>query len=256
MKKNAKKTKQKTTQVIPQKKTNPLVDGLMLPRNVVMQIADEVVKVVNKRLIRRADQPQKQKITFPIFLDTSAIIDARVFDLIKLGVFNGTFVLLESVLNELKSIADSKDEIKKERGRKGLKLLDEVKKQRLVSLTTLKNSETLPVDDQIVHLAKEYKGKIVTCDYNLSKKAHISGVVSIDIYELASILKTSAIPGEEFWIKVIQRGKGEGQGVGYLPDGTMIVVEKGKDFMGKTVKVVVSRIIQTDAGKIFFAKVL
>lgn len=244
------------------KRQNPIVGGLMIPQKVVMQIADEVVKVVNEQLIRRIsrDTPQekgKQKIPYALFLDTSAIIDARVFDLIKIGLFNGTLIVLESVLSELKSIADSKEDVKKERGRRGLRNLESVKKMKLIPLIVLKDDErTMSVDDKIVTFAKEYKGKVITCDFNLSKKAEISGVTSIDMYELANVLKTSAVPGEEFWIKVIQKGKGEDQGVGYLPDGTMIVIEKGATLITKTVKVVISRIIQTDAGKIFFAKII
>lgn len=233
------------------------VEGLLLPQRVVLQIADEVAKRLRRKPTSDKKPSPSQKIENAILLDTSAIIDGRVFDLIKLGLFTGTFVVLDGVLSELKNIADSKDNVKKERGRKGLKYLDEVKKQRIVKLTTVKDIDSqIAVDDRIVSYAKEYKGRIITCDYNLSKKARISGVISIDMYELANILKTSAIPGEIFWIKVIQKGKGEEQGVGYLPDGTMMVVEKGEGYVGKTVQVLVSRIIQTDAGKIFFSKLM
>lgn len=238
---------------------NTIVEGLMIPQRVVLQIADEVAKVVTKRLRKSPSEKKTSTAKFdnPIFLDTSAIIDGRVFDLINIGIFTGTLIVLDSVLTELKNIADSKDDIKKERGRKGLKYLEDVKKQKLVKLTTLKDSDNpAAVDDKIVQYAKEHKGRVITCDFNLSKKARISGVISIDMYELANVLKTAAIPGEVFWIKVIQKGKSEGQGVGYLPDGTMIVVEKGVDYIGKTIQVLVSRIIQTDAGKIFFSKVL
>jgi len=246
--------KKDTTQI--NKQTHALVEGLLLPRKVVLQIADEVAKVVTKSMKRQEGTRTKKKIENAIFLDTSAIIDGRVFDLIKLGVFTGTFVVIEGVLSELKNIADSKDDTKRERGRKGLKMLDELKKNKDVQLMNLKEEAADSVDDAIIKEAAVYKGKVITCDYNLSKKARISEVLAIDMYELANILKTVAIPGEVFWIKVIQKGKTEGQGVGYLPDGTMIVVEKGVDYMGKTVRVLVSRIIQTDAGKIFFAKAL
>jgi uncharacterized protein YacL len=242
---------------------NAFMEGLMLPRKVVLQIADEVGKAVSQRLMKRplpdsaTTTPKRSVIENPIFLDTSAIIDGRVFDLIRLGVFTGTFVVLESVLTELKNIADSKEPVKKERGRKGMKWLDEVKKMKTVGMIVLKDDlPTLQVDDRIVQSARDYKGKIVTCDYNLSKKAEITGVASIDMYQLANILKTNAIPGEIFLIKIMQKGKGEGQGVGYLPDGTMIVVEEGEGFIGSTMKVMVSRIIQTEAGKIFFSKVI
>lgn len=236
------------------KKGSPFVQGILLPRKVILQIADEVAKRVKKS--RSSRKTVRIKIDNPLFLDTSAIIDGRFFDLIKLGVFYGNFVLLESVLSELKNIADSKDDVKKSRGRQALKYLDEIKKQRNVKLVILKDEENnLMVDDKIIQSAKKHRGRIITCDYNLSKKARISGLVSVDIHEIANVLKTQAVPGEAYWIKVVQRGKVEGQGVGYLPDGTMIVVEKGADSIGKTIHVVISRIIQTDAGKILFSKI-
>lgn len=232
-----------------------LVQSILLPRNVVLQIAEEVANQIKRR--RPEKKESKPKIENPLFVDTSAIIDGRMFDMVGLGVFQGNFVILESVLSELKNIADSKDDIKKERGRKALRYLDEVKKQKGVKLIILKDEEgKIPVDDAIVQQAKKNKGRVITCDFNLSKKARISGVVSINIHEVANVLKTQAIPGEVYYLKVIQKGKVEGQGVGYLPDGTMIVVEKGEELIGKTVKIVVSRIIQTDAGKILFSKIV
>lgn len=114
----------------------------------------------------------------------------------------------------------------------------------------------MPVDDQLIHFAKKYKGRVVTCDFNLTKKAKNSNVIAIDMYELANIVKTTAIPGEVFVLKIMQKGKGEGQGVGYLPDGTMVVVEQGMDYIGKTISVEISRVIQTEAGRIFFAKIV
>lgn len=257
---NTKNIQRKTRRIKERHEENkgvaPIIEGLQLPRKVIQQIADEVAKRLKRKPSGEKKKPEK-KIENSIFLDTSAVIDGRVFDLIKLGVFQGNFVILESVLSELKNIADSKDEIKKERGRKGLKYLDDIKKVRDVKLIVHKDDDTNEkVDDKIVSHAKNFKGRIITCDYNLSKKARISGIQSIDIYELANLLKTNAIPGEIFWIKIIQKGKGEGQGVGYLPDGTMLVAEKGEGFIGKTVKVIVSRVIQTDAGKIFFGKII
>lgn len=236
---------------------NLLMQNIMLPRKVVQQIAEEVGKVVSKSMARtrRKKKVPSKKVDNPIYLDTSAIIDTRVFELMKLGVFIGNFVVLEGVLKELKNIADSKDNVKKERGRRALDLLDQIKKQKGVKIIVSEDDEAKPVDDSIIFHAKKQKGRIITCDYNLSKKAKISNVTSIDLYEMANILKTTALPGEQFYVKVIQIGKGEGQGVGYLPDGTMIVVEHGKDLIGKTVQVIVSRIIQTDAGKILFAKI-
>lgn len=242
------------------KSGNPIVEGILLPQRVVMQIADEVAKVVTQSMGgggKKKKKPSKsKKLENPIFLDTSAIIDGRVFDLIKIGLFYGNLVVLEGVLGELKNIADSKDDIKKERGRRALGHLEDLKKQKVKVTVLTEDTDTIPVDDRLIRMAKKHKGRIVTCDFNLSKKAKISNVISIDLYELANILKTTAIPGESFYIKIMQKGKGEGQGVGYLPDGTMVVVERGVGLMGKTVNVEISRVIQTDAGRIFFGKIM
>jgi uncharacterized protein YacL len=235
---------------------NRLLGGIMLPQRVVSQIAEEVGNIVAKQL-KRGEKTQDKKFDNPLFLDTSAIIDARIFELIRMDVFTGTFVIIEGVLDELKHIADSKDEIKKERGRKGLTLLEGLRKEKNIKLETYDDSKIKkPVDERIIEAAKKSKGKIITCDFNLSKKAQISNVTAIDMYEMANVLKTTALPGEAFFVKVVQKGKGERQGVGYLPDGTMLVVEEGEGLIGETVKVLVSRVIQTDVGRIFFGKIV
>jgi uncharacterized protein YacL len=237
---------------------NRLIDGILLPRRVVAQIAEEVANRVTSTLKRPTrKKPAPKKIENPIFLDTSAIIDARVFELIRLGVFTGTFVVIDGVLDELKNIADSKDQAKKERGRKGLALLEGLRKDKKQKFTTFNDQEIKkPVDERIIETAKKHHGKIVTCDYNLSKKAQITSVVTINMYELANVIKTTALPGETFFIKVVQKGKGVGQGVGYLPDGTMVVVEQGANLLEQTVRVLISRVIQTDVGRIFFGKIV
>ena len=144
--------------------------------------------------------------------------------------------------------------MKRERGRKALAMLDEMKKQQKVKLIVLDDGDYSAVDDAIIESAKKFKGRVITCDYSLSKKAKIKNVSAINMYELANVLKTIALPGEAFWVKVVQKGKSRAQGVGYLPDGTMIVIEEGEELLGKTVKVVVSRVIQTEAGKILFSQ--
>lgn len=234
-----------------------VLENLLLPRKVVMQIADEVGRVVSRRIALRPKKLRKTntKVDHPVFLDTSAIIDMRVFDLAKIGAMYGTFIVLEGVLLELKNIADSKDPIKRERGRRAMDALEKFKKVRGIKLKVMPDEGSRKVDDSIIDHAKKYKGRIVTCDYNLAKKSKISNVVAVDLYEMANILKTQALPGEEFFVKIVQEGKGVGQGVGYLPDGTMLVVEQGKSALGKTIQVQVSRIIQTDAGKILFSKI-
>lgn len=242
-------------------KTNPFMEGILLPPRVVMQIADEVAKVVTARISHQVPKQKKKKATAkklenPVFLDTSAIIDGRIFELMKIGAFYGNFVVIEGVLDELKNIADNKDPVKKERGRVAMQKLESAKKEKIAKFIVLEDEKPhAAVDDRIVATAKKYKGRIITCDFNLSQKAKLSNVKSIDLYEMANILKTTAIPGEIFSIKVIQKGKGEEQGVGYLEDGTMIVVEQGEQYIGQTIKVEISRVIQTDAGKIFFSKI-
>lgn len=257
--KKIEKKNTKSTKSSPQPhKDNRILEGILLPQRVVSQIAEEVGNIVAKQLKRGSGEKLPGKnLENPLFLDTSAIIDARVFELIRLGVFTGTFVVLDGVLDELKHIADSKDEVKKERGRRGLTLLETLRKEKIVKFETYDDSSIKkPVDERIVDVAKKTKGKIITCDFNLSKKAQISDVTAIDMYEMANVLKTTALPGEAFFIKIIQKGKGEKQGVGYLPDGTMIVVEEGEELLGETVKVLVSRVIQTDVGRIFFGKIV
>jgi len=227
-------------------------------------LADEVAKTVLRRLpsFRRPKKRKKtKKIENAIFLDTSAIIDARVFDIINLGVFRGTFVVLESILLELKHVADSQDTVKRERGRKGLELLEKLKKTKGVKFTVLAESDNFAeskyikeVDEKLIDKTKAHKGKIITCDYNLEKKSSISGVTAININTLATLLKVRAVPGEALHIRVLHKGKESTQGVGYLDDGTMIVVENAVEEIGKETDVLVSRVIQTTAGRILFAK--
>ena len=230
------------------------------PKNLVSNLALEVAKTLAKmpRFRRSKKKPNsKKKIENPIFLDTSAIIDGRVFDVANLGLFTGTFVILESILLELKHIADSQDMVKRVRGRKGLDLLEKLKKGRRNKIIVLPDSEDFKdkeVDEKLITASRNYKGRIVTCDYNLEKKAAISGVLPININTLANHLKITAVPGEALHISILHKGKETTQGVGYLDDGTMLVVENAAEDLGKTVDVVVSRVIQTTAGRILFAK--
>jgi uncharacterized protein YacL len=235
------------------------------PKGFVSSLADEVVKTLAKmprfnRSKRKSSanwRTKKKKIDNPIFLDTSAIIDGRIFDVIELGVFTGTFVALESILLELKHIADSQDMVKRVRGRKGLDFLEKLKKGRRNKFMVLQDSEDSDhkeVDEKLILAAKNNKGRIITCDYNLEKKATIGGVLAINVNTLANHLKITAVPGEALHISILHKGKEITQGVGYLDDGTMLVVENASEDLGHTVDVVVSRVIQTTAGRILFAK--
>lgn len=235
------------------------------PKGFVSNLADEVARTLAR--MPRFKRPKgkssagwrtkKKKIDNPIFLDTSAIIDSRVFDVIALGVFTGTFVVLESILSELKHIADSQDMVKRVRGRKGLDLLEQLKKGKRNKFIVLSDSEDLKnkeVDEKLIQASKNNKGRIITCDYNLEKKATISGVLAINVNTLANHLKITAVPGEALHISILHKGKEATQGVGYLDDGTMLVVENASEDLGHMVDVVVSRVIQTTAGRILFAK--
>ena len=233
-----------------------------LPAKLVQSLADEVAKNVINRLPnipRRAPRTKNQKkVENAVFLDTSAIIDGRVFDVINLGILTGSVIIPESILLELKHIADSQDLVKRERGRKGLDLLDKLKKSKNIKVVHLpeKESEISPreVDDKLIEIARTNKGRLITCDYNLEKKASISGVRAININTLANLLKIKAVPGEALHVKVLHVGKDTTQGVGYLDDGTMLVVEHANNEVGKEIDVIVSRVIQTSAGRILFSK--
>lgn len=242
----------------------------MLPPKLAAALADEVAKTLVTRLPGmlprpRVKPPAKKKsktIENGIFLDTSAIIDGRIFDVIHLSLLNGVIVIPDSILMELKHLADSQDMVKRERGRKGLDYLENLKKSRKMKVIVLsedgekgiEKDKPQEVDEKLIKLTKNHKGKIITCDYNLEKKATIENVMAINVNALANALKVIAVPGESLHIKLLHPGKDTTQGVGYLEDGTMIVVEEGSGLVGKTADVVVSRVIQTATGRILFAK--
>jgi uncharacterized protein YacL len=229
-------------------------------------IADEVTKALMNRfptmpVRRRVNKPKKAtKIENAIFLDTSAIIDGRIFDVIYIGLLTGNVVVIDSILLELKHIADSQDMVKRERGRKGLEALDKLRKSRKLKVTILSAEDEKPfhkakeVDEHLIRIAKFHKGRVITCDYNLEKKGSIESVATINMNALANSLKVIAVPGEALHVKVSHQGKEAMQGVGYLDDGTMIVVEQGNDAIGQAIDVVVARVIQTATGRILFAK--
>ncbi len=233
-------------------------------QNMIGAIADEVSKTLMTRLPGMIIRPRRKKsskklkkIDNPVFLDTSAIIDGRIFDVIYLGLLNGTIVITSSILLELKHLADSQDTVKRERGRKGLESLEQLRKSRKNKVLVLPEEERekrIEVDEQLIKSAKAHKGKVITCDYNLEKKANIDNVTAVNLNALANCLKVIAVPGEALHVKISHLGKEIAQGVGYLDDGTMIVVENGNDAVGKALDVVVARVIQTATGRILFAK--
>ncbi len=237
------------------------------PPRLIGVLADDVAKTLAARLPHMMTRSKKRppnkvskKLDKAIFLDTSAIIDGRIFEVFNMGLLCNVVVVPEMILLELKHIADSQDTVKRERGRKGLEKLEKLKKTKGIQLIIAgqngengKDSKT-EVDERLIKMAKNNHGRIITCDYNLEKKASIQGVLAINVNGLANVLKVTAVPGEALHIKVLHQGKDITQGVGYLDDGTMIVVEQGHGDVGSTIDVVVSRVIQTTAGRILFAK--
>ena len=189
-------------------------------------------------------------------LDTSAIIDGRIADIRKTGFVEGRLSVPRFILRELQSIADSEDPLKRNRGRRGLDVLRLLQRERDIEVLIGDRDypEIADVDAKLVRLSKDTNGVIVTTDYNLNKVAELEGVKVLNINELANALKPAVLPGEEMKVMVLREGKEMGQGVGYLDDGTMIVIDSGKDYLGREIDVVVTSVLQTPAGKMIFTK--
>ncbi len=191
-----------------------------------------------------------------ILVDTSAIIDGRIADLSITGFLEGSLVVPRFVLDELRHIADSSDPLRRNRGRRGLEVLGKLRKDDAVPLQVLdvgvENGNE--VDAVLVQLAKEMKSAILTTDYNLNRVAELQGVQVLNVNELANALKSIVLPGEELRVNIVQEGKEAGQGVAYLDDGTMVVVEGGRRYLNAFHDVAVTRVLQTSAGRIIFAQ--
>jgi len=189
-------------------------------------------------------------------LDTSVVIDGRIHQLAHTGFLEGKLMIPDFVVHELQLISDSSDNQKRERGRRGLDILNEMKMDQAINYeTTTRDYDNIPeVDMKLLKLAKEIGGAVITNDYNLSKVSEFQNVQVLNINELAKVLKPMVLPGETMTVKVIKEGTEREQGVAYLEDGTMVVVEEGKYFINKDVDVVVTSALQTDAGKMIFAK--
>lgn len=189
-------------------------------------------------------------------LDTSVIIDGRIADICKSGFIEGTLIIPGFVLEELRHIADSSDLLKRNRGRRGLDILNKIRKELdvMVQIHEQDFDDLAEVDSKLVRLAQVMSGQVVTNDYNLNKVAELQGVKVLNINELANAVKPVVLPGEEMVVQVIKDGKEMGQGIGYLDDGTMIVVDGGKKHIGQTIGVLVTSVLQTAAGRMIFAK--
>ncbi|HSH35249.1 PIN/TRAM domain-containing protein [Schnuerera sp.] len=192
----------------------------------------------------------------PKILDTSVIIDGRIADICKTGFIEGPLVIPEFVLEELQHIADSSDALKRNRGRRGLDILNKIQKELDIEVIIHDKEfeEVKEVDSKLLKLTQLLKGKIITNDYNLNKVAEVQSIDVLNINELANAVKPVVLPGEEMVVQVIKDGKESGQGLAYLDDGTMIVVESGKKHIGETIDVLVTSVLQTSAGRMIFAK--
>jgi len=191
----------------------------------------------------------------PILLDTSAIIDGRIADISQTGFINGTLIVPRFVLNELQHIADAADTMRRNRGRRGLEMLKRLQTDSTVPIKITDDEKEVgaEVDGELVKMARILHCPIITNDFNLNRVAELQGVKVLNINELANAVKPVLLPGEDILIKIMQDGKELGQGVGYLDDGTMIVVEGGRQYMGMTIEVSVTRVLQTVAGRMIFA---
>lgn len=191
-----------------------------------------------------------------ILLDTSVIIDGRIADIAKTGFLVGTLLIPRFVLNELQYIADSADSLRRQRGRRGMEVLSHLQKDTSVPvrISDIDVEGVREVDDKLVILARQLRSPILTNDYNLNRVAELQGVAVLNVNELANAVKSVLLPGESIEVDIIQEGKEAGQGVGYLEDGTMVVVEDGRAFLHNKVTVMVTKVLQTAAGRMIFAR--
>jgi uncharacterized protein YacL len=189
-------------------------------------------------------------------LDTSVIIDGRISDITETGFLEGPLLIPQFVLNELQHIADSSDPVKRTRGKRGLEVLQHIQKQASIEVKIVDKDypSVREVDAKLIELAKDVRGKIITNDSNLNKVAQLQGIEVLNINALANSLKPVVLPGEEMNVKILKEGKEMGQGVAYLDDGTMIVVDNGRKQIGKTLDVMVTSVLQTPAGRMIFAR--
>ena len=195
----------------------------------------------------------------PLVLDTSVIVDGRIADIADTGVLDSELIVPRFVLQELQTIADSNDKLKRTRGRRGLDMLNKLQSNEKVDIRILevkpeRSAADAAVDEMLLDLAKQLEGKVVTNDYNLNKVAQLRGVTVINVNDLANALKPVVLPGESMWVKVIKPGEEAGQGVGYLEDGTMVVAEGGRDRIGESVELTVTSVLQTSAGRMIFGR--
>jgi uncharacterized protein YacL len=220
---------------------------------VMMMRQKDIFAVVGSRFSSEGSMDREDR---PVLLDTSVIIDGRIADISQTGFISGTMLVPRFVLNELQHIADSPDALRRNRGRRGLDMLNRLKEESVVPvrITDMDAPDAHEVDDKLIQLAKTLRCPIVTNDYNMNRVAQLQGVLILNINELANAVKSVLLPGETITVKVIQAGKELGQGVGYLDDGTMIVIEEGRPYIGQTIPVLVKKVLQKTEGRLVFAQ--
>ncbi len=210
------------------------------------------------QLLPRSDRAQGRTGWYngQIIMDTSAIIDGRIADISQTGFIHGTLIIPQFVLDELRHIADSSESARRNRGRRGLEMLNKLRKEAVVpvQVADVDHWNGMEVDAKLVKLAKSLRASIVTTDFNLNRVAEIQGVQVLNVNELANALKSVVFPGEEMQVRITQEGKEVGQGVGFLDDGTMVVVENGRRYLDSVIDVAVTRVLQTAAGRLVFAQ--
>ncbi len=222
---------------------------------VAVQKKDELLEIFRPRHPSPAAGGKDDNYRSAKILDTSVVIDGRIVDICQSGFLEGTLVVPRFVLNELQAIADSEDTLKRNRGRRGLDILNSLQRQDRVEIEIVNQDypELADVDSKLINLARHLNLPILTNDFNLNKVAELQGARVLNINELANALKPVVLPGEEITITLLKEGKEPNQGVGYLDDGTMVVVEGGKRLVGKEVDAQVTSVLQTPAGRMIFA---
>ena len=238
-------------------------DGIMLIINVlccylaitfILQTKDDF-----RFIIPYVEFSKQTKGSTPLVLDTSVIIDGRIADIANTKIISSPLIVPRFILNELQNIADSPDRLRRNRGRRGLDMLNKMQTNKnldisIEDLDMSRRDRSESVDHQLVTAAKTMGGKVVTNDYNLNKVASLRGVDVININDLANALKPVVLPGEALRVKMVKTGDQPGQGVGYMDDGTMIVVEQGRQFLNREIDLIVTSVLQTSAGRMIFGK--
>lgn len=221
------------------------------------ELSSQIIKIPrsNQPISGTLSQVGSVSMTRPLILDTSAIIDGRILDIGKTGFISGLVLVPNFVLTELQQVADSGDALKRVRGRRGFETVEELKKLKSIRVEIWdKEQNGKAVDEKLLNLAKSLNGRIITTDFNLNKLAVVSNINVLNVNDLANAVKAISLPGEAMELKIVHLGKDKTQGIGYLPDGTMVVVSDSAEKIGQTIMIEVTKNIQTPAGRMIFAK--